>query len=245
MTSTSNYTDLLTKKRKWTPVRPTYEPVVSGAEDVLARALALRALEIPVGNFIEAATKKEIPATSLELLESNIVDEIRHDQALQYAADSFGNRLHNYDKEASAIVNAWVNAPEHTVLKAMVLERSVFFVLLPILRFLGNSALRTVSSDISMDEQIHVVTNSLFCKDMGIELTTNLDRLRKTTVAWMVDKVGEVTAAANPNHASKDFWIRQSDSLLYRGVAPELAETRRSRMPAFFELDNRNTANYV
>jgi hypothetical protein len=242
---TSNYTDLLARKRKWTPVRPTYEPVVAGAEDVLARALALRALEIPVGNFIEAATKKEIPATSLELLESNIVDEIRHDQALQYAADSFGNRLHNYGKEASAIVNAWIDAPEHPVLKAMVLERSVFFVLLPILRFLGNSALRTVSSDISMDEQIHVVTNSLFCKDMGIDLTANLDRMRKTTVAWMVDKVGEVTTASNPNHASKDFWIRQSDSLLYRGVAPELAETRRSRMPAFFELDNRNTANYV
>jgi hypothetical protein len=241
----SNYTDLLAKKRQWTPVRPTYEPVVEGAEDVLARALSLRALEIPVGNFIEAATKKEIPTNSLELLKSNIVDEIRHDQALQFAADSFGTRLHNYDKEASAIVNAWINATEHPVLKAMVLERSVFFVLLPILRFLGNSALRTVSSDISMDEQIHVVTNSLFCKDMEIDLTTNLDRLRKATVAWMVDKVGEVAAAANPSHASKDFWIRQSDALLYRGVAPELAETKRSRMPAFFELDNRNTPNYV
>ena len=242
---TSNYTDLFARKRQWTPVRPTYEPVVAGADDVLARALSLRALEIPVGNFIEAATKKEVPANSLELLKSNIVDEIRHDQALQYAVDSFGDRLPNYDKEATAIVEAWVNAPEHPVLKAMVLERSVFFVLLPILRFLGNSALRTVSSDISTDEQIHVVTNSLFCKDMGIDLTTNLDRMRKTTVAWMVDKVGEVTAAANPSHASKDFWIRQSDSLLYRGVAPELAETRKSRMPAFFEQANENLPNYV
>ena len=241
---TTNYTDLLAKKRQWTPVRPTYEPVVQGAEDVLARALSLRALEIPVGDFIEAATKKEIPANSLELLKSNVVDEIRHDQALQYAAESFGNRLPNYDKEAAAIVNAWVNAPEHEVLKAMVLERSVFFVLLPILRFLGNSALRTVSSDISTDEVIHVTTNSLFCKDMGIDLTSNLDRLRKTTVAWMVDKVGEATGASQEKYASKDFWISQSDSLLYRGVAPELSETKRSRMPAFFELDNQNLPRY-
>ena len=52
--------------------------------------------------------------------------------------------------------------PDHTITKALVAERAIFFVLLPSFRFTGDPALRTVSADISRDEQIHVATNSLF-----------------------------------------------------------------------------------
>ena len=54
-----------------------------------------------------------------------------------------------FEKEAERIKNAWLELDGHPVLKAVVLERSVFFVLLPIFRFLGDTGLRTTSTDIS------------------------------------------------------------------------------------------------
>lgn len=237
----SFYDSLLAKKRTWSPVRPTAAPVVEGAEDVIARALSLRVLEIPVGDFIKDATKKEIPAGSLALLESNIVDEERHDEALRLVAESMEGLIPNYDAEAAKICKAWIDAPEHPVLKALVLERSVFFVILPIFRFLGNTGLRTTSADISRDEITHVSCNSAFCNEMGISLTPNLDKMRKATIAWMTQELN----IPNHQYGSKDFWRRQSDKLLYEGKAPELNESRRSRVPAFFEIDNRNLPAYA
>ena len=38
--------------------------LVNGGEDVIKRALALRALEIPVGDFIESAMKGDLPTTA-------------------------------------------------------------------------------------------------------------------------------------------------------------------------------------
>ena len=66
------------------------------------------------------------------------------------------------EAEAIRLRQAWVDHPDHTILKAMVAERSIFFVVLPLFRFLGDVGLRTVSADISRDEQIHVATNSLY-----------------------------------------------------------------------------------
>jgi hypothetical protein len=43
--------------------------------------------------------------------------------------------------------------PDHTILKALVAERAVFLFILPFNRFCGDAALRTVSADISRDEQ--------------------------------------------------------------------------------------------
>jgi hypothetical protein len=241
------YDELMTKKREWTPVQPSYEVLTKGTEDLIARALAMRILEIPVGNFIKDACGKELPAGSKEILLSNIQDEVKHDQALNYAADSFPmGVLPDYSKAAASILKAWIDAPEHPVLKAMTLERGVFFIVLPILRFYGNTALRTVSGDISRDEQIHVLTNSLYCRDFKIALTPNLEKLRRTTVAWMTQHAGLATKQNNGEEIIRDqsFWLRQSDALMSKGVAPELQDTRRAVMPAFFERSNQNLPNY-
>ena len=50
----------------------------------MQRALALRCLEIPVGDFISDAMKGDLPDIEgcKELLESNVKDEINHDIAL-------------------------------------------------------------------------------------------------------------------------------------------------------------------
>ena len=69
----------------------------------------------------------------------------------------------------------------------MVAERSIFFVILPMFRFLGDVGLRTVSADISRDEQIHVATNSLVCRELGLNHSNSLDKLRKATASWLLD----------------------------------------------------------
>ena len=221
------YQKLLARKRTWTPVQVEAGKFKEGSEEAMLRALALRNLEIPVGDFIQGALKKDFPIEAKELLESNIKDEEKHDLALDYIA--------------KAIQKAWIEAPEHPVLKAMVLERSVFFVLLPFFRWNGDAGCRTVSADISRDEQVHVASNSLVCKELGITVTQNLDKLRKATVAWIMQPLG-----SNPTdpYLDREFWLKQSDSLLYSGKAEGLVASRRARMPAFFEHSNVNLPEY-
>ena len=93
---------------------------------------------------------------------SNVRDEENHDLALSYIADAYGVD-EKAEAEAIKLRDAWIAHPDHTVLKAMVAERAIFFVLLPFFRFNGDAAMRTTSADISRDEQIHVAVNSLLC----------------------------------------------------------------------------------
>ena len=142
MKAETPYIHLHQRKRTWTPVQVTSGQLLSGGEDVIKRALALRCLEIPVGDFISDAMKGDLPDVKgcKELLESNVVDEENHDIALNYAAEAHQIPV-RFEKEAERIKNAWLELDRHPVLKAVVLERSVFFVLLPIFRFLGDTGL--------------------------------------------------------------------------------------------------------
>jgi len=46
------YDKLIQRKRKWTPVQMEAGKLKEGAEEAVFRALALRKLELPVGDFI-------------------------------------------------------------------------------------------------------------------------------------------------------------------------------------------------
>jgi hypothetical protein len=124
----------------------------------------------------------------------------------------------------------------------MVAERAIFFVLLPFLRAHGDAGMRTVSADISRDEQIHVACNSIVCKELGLEVSPSLDKLRKATINWVMQPLG-----TNTTHKKldKNFWLRASDQLMYQGKAPELSYTKSARMPAFFEHSNVNLPSYA
>lgn len=233
------YQKLLNTKRKWTPVKATAGKVAEGAEEVIFRALAMRHMELPVGDFIEAALS-EIPELSVDLLRSNIKDEENHDLALSYVAEALGVDP-KAEKEAQRIRSAWIEHKDHTVLKALVAERSLFFVLLPLFRFLGDAGLRTVSADISRDERTHVAANSLVCTELGLTPSASLDKLRKATIAWVLQPL---KADASNKYLDKNFWFKASDNLMYQGKAPELTETKRGRMISFFEHDNRNLPQY-
>ena len=82
------YEKLHARKRTWTPVAIDAGQLLDGGADVIHRALALRCLEIPVGEFISQAMKGDLPDDKgcISLLESNVVDEEKHDIALNYAA---------------------------------------------------------------------------------------------------------------------------------------------------------------
>ena len=243
MKAATPYIHLHERKRTWTPVQVSAGTLLDGGEEVIQRALALRCLEIPVGDFISEAMKGDLPDIEgcRELLISNVVDEENHDIALNFAAQAH-KIPSRYEAEAERIKNAWLELDRHPVLKAVVLERSVFFVLLPIFRFLGDTGLRTTSADISRDEQTHVAANTLVCEELGLKSDPELNKLRRATVAWVLQSLkGESTH----KHLSSNFWMASSDSLYTRGKAEGLSDTRASRMPAFFETNNVNLPQYA
>ena len=234
------YQKLLDRKRTWTPVKPTKGVYKEGADETIKRALAIRHMELPVGEFIREGLEKEVPALARELLESNVKDEIKHDIALGYIAEVNGTDSQS-EKEALKLRDAWISHPDHTITKALVAERAIFFVLLPFFRFNGCAALRTVSADISRDEQIHVGSNSLVCAELGLSASPSLDKLRKATINWILEPLGINTY---DRYLDKKFWLDASDRLMYEGKAPEFSETKRARMPAFFEHANTNLPKY-
>jgi len=234
------YAKLLNRKRTWTPIQTTAGKLKDGAEEAIYRALAIRHMELPVGEFVTEALEKDVPDSARVLLESNVKDEIKHDQALGYVTNALGVDSQS-EYEALKLRDAWEAHPDHTILKALVAERAIFFVILPFFRFCGDAGLRTTSADISRDEQIHVACNSLVCADMGLQWSNSLDKLRKATINWIFQPLGRNTY---DKYLDKKFWLDASDRLMYEGKAPEFSETQRARMPAFFEHANTNLPQY-
>ena len=235
------YEKLMARKRKWTPVQTVAGTCKEGAEETIHRALALRHMELPVGDFITDALANEVPDMARELLLSNVKDEENHDVALGYIANAYGADEKS-EAEALRLRDAWISHPDHTITKAMVAERSIFFVLLPFMRSNGDAGMRTVSADISRDEQIHVSANSLVCRELGLEISPSLDKLRKATINWVMQPLGINTTYKN---LDKKFWLQSSDNLMYQGKAPELSFTKAARMPSFFEHSNVNLPQYA
>jgi hypothetical protein len=235
------YDKLFERKRKWSPVQTTAGKLREGSEEAIYRALAVRCLELPVGSFITEGLEKAVPESARKLLISNVKDEDNHDLALGYIANALGVD-EKAEKEALRLRDAWVSHPDHTIVKALVAERAIFFVLLPFNRFNGDAGLRTVSADISRDEQIHVACNSLVCSELGLTWSPSLDKLRKATIQWIMEPLGRNT---EDKYLDRKFWTDSSDRLMYEGKAPELSQTKNARMPAFFEHANTNLPKYA
>ena len=235
------YQKLMARKRKWTPVQTTAGICRWGAEETIHRALALRHMELPVGDFISDALENDVPPAARQLLLSNVKDEENHDLALGYIANAYGVDEES-EREALRLQKAWIEHPDHTITKAMVAERAIFFVLLPFFRANGDPGMRTVSADISRDEQVHVACNSLVQKELGLDISPSLDKLRKATMSWVLQPLGINTKS---KFLDKKFWMDSSDRLMYEGKAPELSFTQSARMPAFFEHSNVNLPQYA
>ena len=111
---------------------------------------------------------------------------------------------------------------------------------LPFFRQNGDMGMRTVSADISRDERVHTAIHGMVAKELGEEDSQSLNKLRAATAAWLFEKLGK----SEVQWLSKDFWLRQSESLFFTGKAPEMAVTRTSRQVAFFESPNYDLPSY-
>lgn len=238
LTKESPYFEAITRKRSWEPQAVSKGALVQGGEAALRRALALRVLELPVADFLREGLKRDLPDAPgvVEALESNIKDEERHDKALSLVIEAHGSD-EKAERQASVILKEWQALPDHPILITAVLESSVFFVLLPLYRALGDIGIRTTAADISRDEQAHAYVHRLIAKQLGEVPSTRLKQLRRATVDWFCAPLEQSVDPKN-QFLGRDFWLRQSDSLYSRGVAPELAHTRSARCPAFFEASN-------
>jgi len=256
MKQASEFSAILEKKAKWTPIEPQSTTVCSGADDFMSRALALRALEIPVGNFVESATKRDLPVDEigLELLMDNIKDEIVHEQALDNLAKVFKPLKSEDEEEVKNILSSWLELNEHPISTARVIEAGVFFPILTMFRYIGDITARQVSADVSKDETLHVDTNYRICKSLGIEKCgRGADKLRRRTIAWLfeplqdkevADTLKESFGDSQKKFSDFDFWMTQSDNLCNRGIAPDLTATRNTRALSFFEIAKVNQPEY-
>ena len=125
----SSYLKIISKKRTWTPTVVDKGEVKAGSEDTLKRCLALRTLELPVKEMLQQGLEKDLPDDPgvIPALQSNMKDEDRHDEALSYVVAAHGVD-DAAEREAQAIRKAWLEAPEHPILKTAILERSVFLL---------------------------------------------------------------------------------------------------------------------
>jgi len=243
MTTTvrSPYLQMLSKKRAWQATPVDNSPVKEGAEATLFKALALRHIELPVKDLLEQGLQRDLPSTPgiIEALRSNQQDEERHDEALNYVADAYGIDA-KAESEVKNILKVWMEHPAHPIHKVAIVERSIFFVALPFFRFNGNIGMRTVSADISRDEQVHCGVHGLIAKELNEKDSASLDKLRKATVAWLFDDLG----ASEDKWLDKDAWMERSRRLFWEGKAPDMGDSRRSRMISFFESSNVNLPSY-
>lgn len=245
LTKDSPYFEAIARKRPWEPQAVSKGALVQGGEAALQRALALRILELPVADFLREGLQRDLPDVPgvVEALESNIKDEERHDQALSLVIEAHGSS-EKAERQAGEILKEWRALPDHPILITAVLESSVFFVLLPFYRALGDIGIRTTAADISRDERAHAYIHRLVAKQLGEVPSARLKQLRRATVDWFCLPLEQSADPAN-QFLGRDFWLRQSDSLYSRGVAPELSYTRAARCPAFFEASNVDLPQYA
>jgi hypothetical protein len=245
MIDTDFYTKQFNRRRAWDVIDVSpHQKIQPMVRRTLQKALAISALELPVGDMITSVveTHQEIPQEVLTLLVANAQDEEKHDEAL----NRLKNALQPMDRDIRTMDYVVAEAQKlcevySPVTVAGVLEASIFFVVLPMYRFLGGGGFRTVANDISNDENIHVATNINLANDLGWDKGGKLNELRKDVIDWLVS---DLPWTHEKKFLSGRHWSSASDNLYHSGKAPQLKETKRAVMPSFFEKDNRDLPRY-
>ncbi len=196
-----------------------------GVAPVIEKILALGLeLEIPVGEFVNAATKKDLPTEPFakKLLSSNAADEARHYEGFDSAATAYGVRSSVVD-EAKAIASRFKETTDscHPLEPAQILEVGIFLVTLGFLRLAGGKELATMAARISEDESRHTVANRTTLYLMGINPAKPPGVLRNLTLQtldWVFDGLN-IPEEEVGEEFNKDFCIRASNELITTGRA--------------------------
>lgn len=252
MNSDRLFSLLLQAKRPWTPTETSDHLVTPGAEKTIQRCLALRHLELPVGDWITMASKREqqqVGETGMNLLLSNINDEIRHDHqlnmafnCLSLAGQTFREQI---ESEAKDILKSWVDMTNtyHPATVAFTAEAGVFIPALTMLRRIGSVALANIANDISADESLHLRTHREVGVTIGNEpVNSKLHDLREETLSWLTSDIREVTKPGK--YSQKRTYFRASEKLIQDGKSEELADTNKAVLTSFFEVANNHIQVY-
>lgn len=179
----------------WEP-RQAVSPAIGTFHPALIRAIGLRGLEIPVGEwtaqFIDTIQDDAIAV----ILNGHINDEENHDRQLEYLAEYMGAKM--VPPEADSLVDRWLTLECHPLLKKMVLEAGVFFPLLGMMGVYGKNDLfiQSVRQWISSDEAAHVASSRVIVghlRDSGavIKVPPQLLELTKATIRYICGGVDE------------------------------------------------------
>lgn len=230
------YTQVQNRRKSWQAITPTsteYLPEI--AQNIISRCLSLRIMEIPVREFLlnglSRVEAQLIGNEGRECLLRNGEDEERHDLALNNCVKVLKNYDSKYESEAAILAKIWMSHPDHPIAKAATLENGIFFLMLPLMRRYGSPSLITTSIDISADEVGHVQSHRFATTQMNQKVSKSLDDLRKATASWIIGDFQDGDLTANK-------LMQASNSLMYKGIAPELEFTKTFSVPAFFESRN-------
>ena len=196
-------------------------------------------LEIEVGQFITAASRKDLPSAPYlkELLMSNVADEARHFDGFTKATEAYGAA----DGAISSDLQArWIAAADetHPMLIAATMETGVFLVTLGLMRLIGGSELSDLAFRVAKDEARHVKLNRSLARKLGLspdKLSKPVQELVDDTLAYAV---GDLSIPLL-NGLDLDFFTSQSRELIAYGTAKvldELTAARQHVMP--FEVPN-------
>lgn len=243
--NTDFYIKQYQRRRKWEVIPVSNKQSwTEEATRTLQKALAVSALELPVMDMIydEANKHHNLEEPVLKLLMANAEDEIKHDKALGRLKEILPPKsedisfMNDVVKEAARL-----GEQMSPITVAGALEVSIFFVVLPMYRFLGGSAFRTIANDISNDENIHVATNVNLARDWGYKRRPSLNRLRLDVMDWLTEDLPEFN---NNKYLSSNHWMKASHNLYHNNKSEELAETKKAVMPSFFERSNHDLPIY-
>lgn len=230
------YNKLLSKRKNWLPIKPAVLSTYNlDATRTLQKALSISALELPVASWIKDELVKThgLHSEIVKVLELNRTDEVRHDEALNNLKAVFpmveddAVMMEDMLKRANKLADLY-----SPITLTGVLESSIFFVVLPMLRFLGSQEMRMTANDISQDENVHVSAHVQLSKDLGYRRGKALDSFRRDVIDWLV---ADLPSTHENKYLSADFWQKTSLNLYTTGKTDTMNETKRAVMPAFFE----------
>lgn len=244
--SISFYSRLLGRRRDWQAIQPSQDQECHPeAIPTLQKALSLASLELPVGLWVEKELQQNLvsfPPVLQHLLKLNIADETKHDLVLNRLSNVFPvpddrkEEAIKFTIEADRLANIY-----SPIVVAGVLEVSIFFVILPMFRFLGGAGFRTISADISNDEQVHVAANIQLAIDLGYNRGKALNDFRASIIDWLV---ADLPLNSPHKFLASDYWQQASDNLYRSGKSSQFDATKRAIMPAFFETSSSNLPVY-
>ena len=216
-----------------------------GVEEAISKILALNYfLELPVGEFVSNAAKRELPDSPhvRSLLKSNIADEARHFEGFDLACKAYQPEA-NHFIAAEAFKNKWEELSEtsHPLMAPLVLEVGLFLASLGFLRVCGGKSLATLAAKVSEDESRHVITNRSLLQNYGENAFNPPQRfvnLLKETLEWIFQSVSIPRRILGVKW-DVDYFLSVSNDLLTTGDNPRFNSVvyiSDHRMP--FELSN-------